>query len=99
MALPTAPTYSIANAAGTLVAPLRGVAASGANFAGAKVHMIPDTSDSGVAIGAYTISFGSIQQVASDGDSFLYKNPDGAIKRGKFDAERSTPGNPVIIPQ
>ena len=34
----------------------------------------------------------------ADGDSFLYKNPDSAIKRGKFDAERSTPGNLVIIP-
>ena len=98
MALPTAPTYSIANAGGTLVAPLRGLAAAGSNFNGTKVHMIPDTTDAGTALPNPAICYSGIQSVMADGDSFLYKNPDGAIKRGKFDAERSTPGNLVIIP-
>ena len=96
MALPTAPTYSVANAGGTLVSPFFALAVTGGNFNATKVHEVPDTSDAGYAMQNPKINFGGYQQVMAKGDSFLFKDTDGATKRGVFDAERSTPANPVV---
>jgi hypothetical protein len=77
-------TYSLAGA---------GVAAGGFQLNTAAIYKIPDTSADGeAAAGA-----GGFLQATQDGDQMLVKRPDGSFGWYKYDAERSTPANPILI--
>jgi hypothetical protein len=60
-----------------------------------KTHVIPDATDSSISGAPFTAQ----QNVMRQGDSMLIKTQTGAIRRMKIDAERSTPGYIVLLPQ
>jgi len=59
----------------------------------AKTQQIPDASMDGDAC----TTPGGMTNAMNDGDYLLCKGPDGAQHWYKYDAERSTVANPVLI--
>jgi hypothetical protein len=58
---------------------------------------IPDTSlDIGTGAQAASTT-GGMQGTMARGDQMLVKGPDGSLHWYKYDAERSTPANPVLL--
>ena len=81
-----APTYSVS---------LTGTGAH--NPFAPKTQIVPDTSVSGIAIGSSTTNFAALQGIMQEGDVLLCKGPDGQLRPHKIDAERSTPGNIILL--
>jgi hypothetical protein len=59
-----------------------------------KVITMPDTSASGVSL---QTGFGALQGIMQDGDQLLCKHQDGQMRWYRIDAERSSPGNIVLL--
>lgn len=57
------------------------------------LYDVPDTSIDGDA----SATLGGMQNTMRTGDLVLAKGPDGAQHLYRFDAERSTPSNPVLL--
>ncbi len=62
-----------------------------------KLYKIPDQSLDGTAAGRTAATPGGMQGVMSMGDQMLVKGPDGSQHWYKYDTERSTPTNPVLL--
>ena len=57
------------------------------------VENIPDASQDG----SVCSTLGGFQNTCQTGDWMLIKTPSGELRWGKYDAERSTFANPVIL--
>jgi hypothetical protein len=77
-------TYSLAAA---------GVVAGGSQMNTAAIYKIPDLDLSG----NNCTTPGGMQLTMFQGDVMLVKRPDGSFGWYKYDAERSTPANPILI--
>jgi hypothetical protein len=67
-----------------------------------KSLKIPDSSLEGIAVpsattGGIGASFNALSGIMQDGDLILCQGPDGALRYHKVDAERSTPGNIILL--
>ena len=58
-----------------------------------KLYDIPDTGLNG----NMCAKDGGMQQTMAIGDQMLIKGPDGALFWAKYDSERSTPANPILL--
>jgi hypothetical protein len=70
-----------------------GVVAGGFQLNTAKIYDIPDLSSSGVMTG---VDEGR-KQAMRLGDPMLVKQPDGSFAWYRYDAERSTVANPILV--
>jgi hypothetical protein len=69
-----------------------GYVVGGFNLSTTKIYNIPDLSSSGIQTG---IAGGQAKAMQTR-DQVLVKGPDGALHWYEFDAERSTPANPIL---
>jgi hypothetical protein len=68
----------------------------------AAAYDVPDADLSGnscaIIGGVAGGYFGGVQYTMKTGDQMLVKQPDGSQRWMKFDAERSTPSNLILLP-
>jgi len=62
-----------------------------------KLYAIPDTRLDTTTGTAACATLGGMQATMQLGDLMLVKGPDGAQHWYRYDAERSTPTNPVLL--
>ena len=62
-----------------------------------KAYDIPDTRLGTTSGTTACATLGGIQNTMQTGDLMLVKGPDGAQHWYRYDAERSTPTNPVLL--
>jgi len=60
---------------------------------GYKPILVPDTSVGNISLSTK----GGLAGAMSSGDVIICQGPDGGLKQYKIDAERSTPGNLVLL--
>ena len=69
-----------------------GYVVGGFNLPTTKIYDIPDLSSSGIQTG---VAGGQANAMVTR-DRMLVKGPDGGLHWYEFDAERSTPTNPIL---